>query len=79
MNAGRLAMIGVTSFLFQEFVVKDDVDLIKSYVSLPVESSYIHIPGKRALKREEAEYATKALVMTFPLAESPSFVTIAPM
>jgi len=56
----------------QAFRKKDSVNTLKRYASIPWQTNYIHIPGKKALKGASDHYITQVVAQLCPFAESPS-------
>jgi uncharacterized protein YegL len=66
-KTARLVVVQV-----QAFRKEDSVNTLKSYASIPWQTNYIHIPGKKALKGASDHYVTQVVAQLCPFAESPS-------
>lgn len=55
----------------------DELELMKSWVSVPWKTHLIHIPGLLALSQDTKFYVTETLVQSCPRSESPSQVAAA--
>lgn len=56
------------------FPSKEEQKLLRGLVSMPSQSNFLYIPGKKALKGATDGYVTKILVKMCPRAESPSYL-----
>eukprot|EP00928_Gymnodinium_smaydae_P011961 TRINITY_DN14376_c0_g1_i1.p1 TRINITY_DN14376_c0_g1~~TRINITY_DN14376_c0_g1_i1.p1 ORF type:complete len:903 (-),score=142.13 TRINITY_DN14376_c0_g1_i1:9-2717(-) len=68
-EASSLMIVQVKSF-----PTKTDQKLMQEYASDPKAVNYVLVPGKKALKRDYAKYASQVVVNMCPRAESPSTV-----
>jgi len=56
----------------KQYRKQENIDLLMSYVSQPVATNYLHIPGKTNLESAYETFVNKALVRVCPRSVSPS-------
>merc|ERR1739848_54708 len=63
---------GVQRFFFVVNENEKEIDLMKTWASIPWETNLLHVPGLASLEADESVWTQKALTLFCPNAYSPS-------